>query len=34
MSRCCSLDPKAMRLVEAVVAKMSLSACGYDRVRK
>jgi len=34
MSRWCALDPKAMRLVETAVAKMSLSARGYDRVRK
>jgi magnesium chelatase family protein len=34
MGRHCGLDSKATRLLDAAVTRMSLSARGYDRVRK
>jgi magnesium chelatase family protein len=34
MGRCCGLDAGAGRLLDTAVTRMSLSARGYDRVRK
>jgi magnesium chelatase family protein len=34
MARCCVLEPAARRVLSAAAARLSLSARGYDRVRK
>jgi len=34
MARCCATDRAGIRLLEAAVRRMTLSAPGYDRVRK